>query len=114
MPYRRFDALALVHKFSIAGGRVAYRSAKMNAGTEAAVRRSGVLPEFETAGTFAQPPGTGLMGRALSGMKLWKTVTKSDVVSAVSKAQSNLVTTLGGKLVRWQKFFRVLSPTPSS
>lgn len=46
--------------------------------------------------------GSGLMGRVLTGsMKLWKaSPAKVDVGDAISKAQSNLVTTLGGKLVR--------------
>ena len=89
----------MVHKFDIAGGRVAYRSAKLNRGTEATIRRTGQLPELE-GGTFAQPPAAGLMGRALSGMKLWETAPRVTVGDAVARTQCNLITTMQGKLVR--------------
>lgn len=57
----------MLHKFAIGGGGgVTYSSAKLNRGTEAHIHRSGQLPEFD--GTFGQPPASGLMGRAISGM----------------------------------------------
>ncbi len=69
---RRFDVPAMVHKFEITGssadsgsGEVTYRSARVNAGTEAHVAATGAVPEFEQAGTFAQPAGSGLVGRTL-------------------------------------------------
>lgn len=62
----RFDVPAMVHKFDIGSGGVRYSNAKLNRGTEAHIRRTGQLPEFD--GTFGQPPASGLMGRAISGM----------------------------------------------
>ena len=64
----RFDALGLVHKVDIDGaaGKVTYMSRKLNRGTEAYISAEGVLPP--NGGTFAQPPATGLVGRALAGV----------------------------------------------
>ena len=65
---RRFDALGLVHKVDIDGsaGKVSYLSRKLNRGTEAFISEEGVMPP--NGGTFAQPPATGLVGRALAGV----------------------------------------------
>lgn len=65
---RRFDALGLVHKVDIDGGagKVTYLSRKLNRGTEAYISAEGVMPP--NGGTFAQPPATGLVGRALAGV----------------------------------------------
>ena len=65
---RRFDALGLVHKVAIDGaaGKVMYLSRKLNRGTEAYISEEGVMPP--NGGTFAQPPATGLVGRALAGV----------------------------------------------
>ena len=64
----RFDALGLVHKIDIDGGtgKVTYLSRKLNRGTEAYISEEGVMPP--NGGTFAQPPATGLVGRALAGI----------------------------------------------
>ena len=64
----RFDALGLVHKLDIdgAGGKVTYLSHKLNRGTEAYIGEHGVMPP--NGGTFAEPPATGLVGRALAGV----------------------------------------------
>ncbi len=64
----RFDALGLVHKVDIDGsaGKVSYLSRKLNRGTEAYISEEGVMPP--NGGTFAQPPATGLVGRALAGV----------------------------------------------
>ena len=68
MRARRFDALGLVHKLDIDGaaGTVTYLSRKLNRGTEAYIAEHGAMPP--NGGTFAEPPATGLVGRALAGM----------------------------------------------
>ena len=64
----RFDALGLVHKLDIDGatGTVTYLSRKLTRGTEAYIGEHGAMPA--NGGTFAEPPATGLVGRALAGM----------------------------------------------
>jgi hypothetical protein len=58
----------LVHKLDIdgAGGKVTYLSHKLNRGTEAYIGEHGAMPP--NGGTFAEPPATGLVGRALAGV----------------------------------------------